>query len=137
MNPGQFFLQGGWVMFIPVLVLIFLLILTKRKITKTEQKVTNKTHAAPAGGELPRWVTLLTGCICLLLSSGGIWLGIMGIVGRYFGSYSNRHFHGLCEISGFIAILLGILSVILSVGAFIVAFILLNEGLFAKQVKHE
>lgn len=137
MNPGQFFLHGGWVMIIPVVVLIFLLLLSKKKLTASKQQATNNTQATAAGGELPRWVTLLTGFICLLLSSGGIWLGIMGIAGRYFGSYSNRQFYGLFEISGFIAIILGILFVIISVGAFIVAFILLQEGLFTKQLKHE
>ena len=137
MNPGQFFLHGGWVMIIPVVVLIFLLLFIKKKSTKTEQKVTDKTQAATAGGELPRWVTLLTGFICLLFSSGGTWLGIMGIAGRYFGSYSNRQFYGLFEISGFLAIILGILFLIISVGAFIVAFILFQEGLFTKQVKDE
>ena len=137
MSPGQFFLHGGWVMIIPVVVLILLLLLSKKKLTASRQQVTNNAQATAAGEELPRWVTLLTGFICLLLSSGGVWLGIMGIAGRYFGSYSNRQLYGLFEISGFMAIILGLLSLVISVGAFTVAFILLKEGLFTKQVKDE
>ena len=61
MNPEQFFLQGGWIMIIPVLVPIILLVLSKKKLTQTEQEVTGKTKVTPTGGELPRWATLLTG----------------------------------------------------------------------------
>ena len=38
MHPGEFFLHGGWVMAVPVVVLITLLLLSNRKSVKTPQK---------------------------------------------------------------------------------------------------
>lgn len=137
MDLSQFFLHGGWLMFIPGLILIFLLLYIKRKNSKTEQKAIDNTRSATDIEVLPRWVTLLTGCICLLISSGGIWLGIMGIAGGFFGVDSTRNFYGLFEVAGFFAIVLNLLFVIISVAAFIGAAILLKEGLFEGQIKQE
>jgi hypothetical protein len=137
MDLGQFLLHGGWLMFIPGLVLIFLLLYIKKKNAKTEQKVSDNTLSPTDIEVLPRWVTILTGCICLLLSSGGMWLGTMGIAGDFFGVDSTRNFYGLFEVTGFFAIILNLLFIIISVAAFIPAIILLKEGLFERQIKHE